>query len=190
MPALPNLPAPLRDERVLLRLGAERDIPEILIAHQDDPQMHVRFGQERPPSGAELGRRAEREAHQRAAGAELTLTILEPGSDDCRGQLDVHHLDWDHQRGELGIWVAPQSRGKGLARAALTLAAGWLFGVCGLERLELLTDPDNEPLIRAARAAGFSREGVLRRYRRERGERVDVLVLSLLPGDGDFSAYA
>ena len=35
-------------------------------------------------------------------------------------------------------------------------------------RLEILTEPDNEAMIGAARAAGYREEGVLRGYRRER----------------------
>jgi RimJ/RimL family protein N-acetyltransferase len=180
MPAIPELSEPLTNGHVVLRLAAERDIPEVLIAHQDDRQLHVRLGGDRPPSGAELGRQMEDAPARRAAGTRVTLTILEPGSDECRGQLHVHHIDWDHARAELGIWVAPSARGKGLARDALRVAARWLFDSCGLERLALLTEPDNEPLLRAARAAGFAAEGVLRAHRRGRGPRVDCAVLSLL----------
>jgi [ribosomal protein S5]-alanine N-acetyltransferase len=81
------------------------------------------------------------------------------------------------------VWVAPQFRGRGYASSALTLAAGWLFAACGLERLALLTETDNEPMLRVAAAAGFVREGVLRSHTRERGRRVDGVILSLLPGD-------
>ena len=38
-------------------------------------------------------------------------------------------------------------------------------------------------MIAAARRAGLTEEGVLRAYLRERGRRVDVAVLSLLPAD-------
>ena len=108
--------------QVVLRDYAERDIPEILIAHQDDPRMHLLTGEDRPPSGAELGRAAEREPLERAAGERATLTILEPGSDACRGQIRVYPVDWDQSRAEVGIWLAPQIRGHGLGRSALTLA--------------------------------------------------------------------
>ena len=183
MSAIPELNAPLTDGRVALRLSAERDIPEILIAYQDDPELHLRMGIEKPPSGAELGRRAEQAADERAAGTHVTFTIIEPGSDVCRGQIDVHHTDWDHQRAELGIWLAPQVRRRGWAPAALTLVCRWLFETCGFERLELLTEPDNEPMIRTARRAGFAEEGILRGYLRERGRRVDTTIMSLLSGD-------
>lgn len=166
-----------------LRFESERDIPEILIAHQDDPALHARLGLKRPPSGAELGRRNECEPGERAAGNGVRFTILEPGSDVCRGQLDVHRVDWEDLRAEAGIWVAPGFRGRGLASGALPLAGGWLFEVCGLERLELLTEPDNMAMIAAAKAAGLSQEGLLRAYVNERDRRLDLTILSLLPAD-------
>jgi RimJ/RimL family protein N-acetyltransferase len=39
-------------------------------------------------------------------------------------------------------------------------------------------------MVRAASAAGFVEEGVLRGYTRGRGGRVDNVVMSLLPGEG------
>jgi RimJ/RimL family protein N-acetyltransferase len=183
MPAFPDLDQPLTDGVVSLRLSAEWDIPDILIAHQDDPQLHVRLGMERPPSGAELGRAAEREPVEREAGTHLELTVVEPGGVDCRGRINVHNIRWEHRRAELGIWLAPALRGRGLAQRALILAAGWLFEQCGLERLAILTEPDNEPMLRAAEAAGFQREGVLRSYGIEQGRRIDLVSLSLLPRD-------
>jgi RimJ/RimL family protein N-acetyltransferase len=183
VPAIPDLPQPLGDEHVMLRFAAERDIPEILIAYQDDPQLHMQLGEERPPSGAELGRRAELAAAEQAAGTGVSLTILHDGSDVCRGQVNVHRIDWDNARAELGIWVAPQLRGNGLGRRALELATGWLLTDCGFERVQVLTEPGNAAMIHVAQAAGFLHEGVLRAYLRERGERVDAVVLSLLRSD-------
>jgi RimJ/RimL family protein N-acetyltransferase len=183
MRSFPDLEKRLRSKKVELRFEAERDIPEILIAHQDDPTLHLRLGLQRPPSAAELGRRNEREPDQRADGIGVRFTILEPGSDVCRGQLDIHRVDWDDLRAEAGIWVAPAFRRRGLAAAALRLAGGWLFDVCGLARLELLTEPDNVSMITAAQAAGLVHEGVLRAYVNERDRRLDLTILSLLPAD-------
>jgi RimJ/RimL family protein N-acetyltransferase len=58
-----------------------------------------------------------------------------------------------------------------------------LVAACALERIQLVTDPGNDALRAAARAAGFVEEGVLRGYVRERGRRVDVAMLSLIASD-------
>jgi len=183
MSAFPRLAEPLTDGQVVLRDYEERDIPEILIAYQDDPRLHVLTGEDRPPSGAELGSRAEREAVARAAGERATLTVLESGSETCRGQIKVDEVDWDQDRAGLTIWLAPQVRGRGLGRHALRLAGQWLLGACGLARVEVLAEPGNAPAVKAAQAAGFVQEGVLRGYQRRRGRRVDTIVLSLIPAD-------
>src|SRR5437763_7144227 len=107
MPTIPRPPEPLTDGVISLRLGAERDIPEILIAHQDDPETYVRLGMERPPSGAELGRQFERAEAARLAGERVDLTVLEPESDTAIGGVDAHKIDWVSARAELGIWLAP-----------------------------------------------------------------------------------
>jgi RimJ/RimL family protein N-acetyltransferase len=187
MPSFPNLGPPLRGPTAQLRMVAERDIPEILIAHQDDPRLHESLRLERPPSGAELGRRVEREAGERAAGAGVWLTILDgadiSGSGVCRGQVEVPDADWDHLRAGLTIWVAPGERGRGLGADALALVGVWLLGVCGMMRVELHASPGNHALARAAATAGFVAEGVLRGYLRRRGRRIDTAVYSLIAAD-------
>jgi ribosomal-protein-alanine N-acetyltransferase len=183
MPSFPNPSEFLVGSAVRLRVAAERDIPEILIAHQDDPELYLRMGLRRPPSGAELGRRIEEESADRATGAGVWLTIVAVGGDDCLGQVDVHGVDWDHGRAELRVWIAPAQRGRGLGTQALRLAARWLLEECGLARVQLITEPDNAALRRASLAAGFADEGILRSYLREHGQRVDVTMLSLVVGD-------
>ncbi len=133
MPAIPDLEMPLSDGVITLRMASERDIPEILIAYQDDPQLHSALGQERPPSGAQLGRASERAGEERAAGHTVTLTILEAGSETCRGQLRAEPIDWEHGRAELEIWLVPHMRGRGNGPRAWRLAAAWLLGACGLQ---------------------------------------------------------
>lgn len=183
MPTFPLLSTPLISERVALRPAAERDIPEILIAHQDDAQLYVRLGLRRPPSGAELGRRVEDSDGDREAGEAVWLTMVLPGENDCVGQIDLHDIDLDNARAELGIWVGPAHRGRGIGTAALALAGRWLIDACGLARCQLLTEPDNAAMRHCALAAGFTEEGLLRGYLREREERVDCVVFSLITAD-------
>ncbi len=69
----------------------------------------------------------------RRNGRRLTLTILEPGSDELVGQLEVHGVDWKGRRAALYAWVAPRARGRGLEDAARDLVARWLAEECGLD---------------------------------------------------------
>jgi RimJ/RimL family protein N-acetyltransferase len=183
MARLPFLSDPLDGGHVRVRDAAERDIPEILIAFEDDPEMYLRLGYERPPSGAQLGRLAESEATDRAAGSRATLTIIGADSDLCLGQISVHSLDWDHARATLSPWVAPQVRGRGLAAGAVRLVAAWLLRRCRLVRVQLLCEADNQAMLRAGMRAGFQHEGVLKGYQRLGSARVDVAVLSLIDTD-------
>jgi RimJ/RimL family protein N-acetyltransferase len=183
MPRLPLLTETLRDGPVRLRDASSRDIPEVLIAYEDDREMHQRLFEERPPSGAALGRRAESHYADRAAGCRATLTVLADGSDTCVGQLSVHDLDWEHARGELSLWIAPGSRRRGLGSGSLRLACAWLFEHCALARLQVLVEPANVAMLRTSAQAGFRDEGVLRGHLRRRHVRLDVAVLSLLPAD-------
>jgi RimJ/RimL family protein N-acetyltransferase len=117
----------------MLRPSAERDIPEILIAYQDDREMHQALGERRPPSGAALGRRAEAAEEDRRSGRGLTLTILAPASDLCCGEVRVANVDWERGTAELQVWVARQFRRRGLGRHAHALAQRWLGERCQLD---------------------------------------------------------
>jgi RimJ/RimL family protein N-acetyltransferase len=86
---------------------------------------------------------------------------------------------------EFGYWTAPEMRGRGYTPRALTLLARWAFDELRLPRLQLGTLPGNTASERVAEKAGFSREGILRSYLDQRGERRDVLMWSLLPGELD-----
>jgi len=183
MPSFPPFPASLAGDGVTLRLAAERDIPEILIAHQDDPELFRRLRMQRPPSGAELGRRTETADTERAVGARLWLTILAPGSDECRGQVDVHDAELQYGRADLQIWVVPGFRRRGLGSAALAAGGRWLIEKARAERVQLLIEPDNEAMLATAVRAGFTHEGLLRSHWRERQGRADAEVWSLVRRD-------
>src|SRR5205085_729432 len=111
VPGFPQLDRPLANGEVIVRLGAERDIPEVLIAYQDDRALHLRLGQERPPSGAELGRRAERDNERmigctRAAGFSyegvLRAYTFEHGSRVDNAVLSMVRRDLDSEHAAQG----------------------------------------------------------------------------------------
>ncbi|HZU59807.1 MAG TPA: GNAT family N-acetyltransferase [Solirubrobacteraceae bacterium] len=142
MPSLPHLSSPLSDGQISLRPAAERDIPEVLIAYQNDRLLPAALGEDRPPSGAALGRRSELAEPERLAGRSLVLTIVEPGADICLGEARIDAVDWEQRRAELRLWVVPERRGGGLGRRAHHLVAGWLETYCGLEAVCPKEDED------------------------------------------------
>ena len=90
----------------------------------------------------------------------------------------------DSHTGHIGYWCAPQARGRGLTTRALRLLCRYALEELGLERLELITDPDNHASQRVAEKVGFRREGVLRSHLlHPDGRRRDSVMFSLLPGE-------
>lgn len=135
MPSIPAPPDRIADELVELRPIAEWDIPEVLIAHQDDPELHRRLGLSRPPTGAQLGSEVDEEADRRLSGDGVRLAIVQPGSNDCRGRVEVGDIDWEQGSASVRVWVAPQLRGRGYEQRAADLAAQWLQASVGLGEL-------------------------------------------------------
>ncbi len=87
--------------------------------------------------------------------------IADPETDDLLGGAGFDKVVPDRGQAEIGYWVAPWARRRGLATAAVRALTAHAFGR-GLHRLELLTHSDNPVSQRVALAAGYRREGVRR----------------------------
>jgi RimJ/RimL family protein N-acetyltransferase len=111
------------------------------------------------------------------------FAIVALESDDLLGSIDVR-LNSERYRGHIGYWVVAHSRGRGVCTRALRLVSRWGLEDERLERLELITDPDNIASQRVAEKVGYRREGVLRSHLRHPDGRVrDSVMFSLLPGE-------
>lgn len=116
-----------------------------------------------------------------ARGTGYSFAIADPASGEAMGQIGLWLKDLDSGRASTGYWVAPRFRGRGVATAALHTLSDWALGLPGVERLELYVEPWNEGSWRAAEAAGFQREGLLRSWQRIGDERRDLWMYSRLP---------
>jgi RimJ/RimL family protein N-acetyltransferase len=88
------------------------------------------------------------------------------------------------RNGHIGYWCAAEARGRGVTTRALRLLCRHALEDLALERLELITDPDNHASQRVAEKVGFQREGVLRSHLlHPDGRRRDSVMFSLLPGE-------
>ena len=117
----------------------------------------------------------------RMKGAALEVAVAAVGDGSVLGSVGLIKLDFANARGEVGYWVAPQARGRGVATAAVRLITGVGFDRLGLMRLDLLAATGNEASQRVAEQAGFTREGVMRSYlATKEGVRDDAVMFGLV----------
>jgi len=98
------------------------------------------------------------DAGRRAAGLALDLAVAV--GESAVGEVGLRNVDAGRRRAEIGWWIAPDQRGRGLATAAVRLLAGWALGPpCGLVQVWARIDPANVPSARVAAGAGLRRLG-------------------------------
>ncbi|WP_433301183.1 GNAT family N-acetyltransferase [Actinoplanes sp. CA-030573] len=109
--------------------------------------------------------------------------IADPETDDLLGGIGFDKVVPSRGQAEIGYWVGPWARGRGVATAAVRALSAHALGA-GLERLELLTHWENAVSQRVALASGFQREGVRRAALPDRaGGRDDLIVFARLAAD-------
>lgn len=179
---MPSLPVPedlARDGIALRRLRA-RDAGPFAAAFRDDPALGVRIGADEDPTEHGVRRFIARQPGLRARGEFLGLAVTDETRRPFMGHVMLHTLAWRHRRAEIGYWLVPGARGRGVGAAAVSLLVEWAFETLALERIEITTTPDNGPARKLAASLGFAEEGVLRGRNFERGRRVDVVILGRL----------
>ncbi|MFG2915839.1 GNAT family N-acetyltransferase [Kitasatospora sp. NPDC048298] len=168
-----------------LRPYRDSDVPA-LVANGNDPET-LRFMSGTPgvittgTMRSWVGASAER---ARQNPDRLGYAVADP-ADDALLAGAVVHVTRRRSSAELGFWVAPTARGRGVA-TALTRALTDLCFAHGLQRAEMFIRGENVRSQRVALAAGFRREGELRGVLPGVGtERHDAGLWSRLPADGD-----
>jgi RimJ/RimL family protein N-acetyltransferase len=89
----------------------------------------------------------------------------------------------EHRVGELGCGLSPLARGRAIATEAFAMFVRWSATTLDLGRLQVLVAQENEPALRLAERTGFRREGLLRSYWEHDGDRLDAVMLSMLPDE-------
>jgi RimJ/RimL family protein N-acetyltransferase len=172
----------LRDDVIVLRLPAERDIEAIFEACQD-PAIS-RFTRIPSPynrnHAVDFVRRAPRLWR---AGTDAPLMITSASDDRVLGATGLGSIARGRETAEIGYWVATDARGAGIATRATRLMSRWAVLDLGVRRLELVAHVENDGSQRVAERAGFTREGVLRAYTVMGCGTADVVMFSLLPRD-------
>ena len=106
------------------------------------------------------------------------------GGGELLGSISVHRIDRDQDDAEIGYWIVPAGRGRGLAARAAATACRWAFADLGLHRIQLFHAVENVASARVAEKAGFTCEGRLRQsHRYGDGVRHDELLWARLATD-------
>jgi RimJ/RimL family protein N-acetyltransferase len=102
------------------------------------------------------------------------------------GQVSLFEVDADQLDCQIGYWVAPWARRKGVATAAVAAATRFAFGALGLARLELFHAVENVASCAVAQRTGYAHEGTHRRsYRYGDGRHHDEHSHARLATDPD-----
>src|SRR3954453_10416226 len=182
MPEIP-LPDPLLDDgTVALRPWVPEDLLPLVEAAQD-PEIPRWTAVPAPYTEHDAREYLARAEIDRRSGRELGLAVVSSADGELLGSCGLARFDWHDRKVEVGYWVAAAARRRGAGARATGLLARWALTSLGMERVELLANPLNEASQRLAKRAGFTREGLLRRYRRRKGEREDLIMFSLLASD-------
>ncbi len=121
--------------------------------------------------------------HAWSAGLGYHLGIFDAASGALLGGVGLSHVNTMRRSANLGYWVADAARGREVAATAARLAAAWAFEELGLQRIEILVQPENTASLRVAVKLGAVCEGIARNGIVVDGGPHEAIVHSLIPGD-------
>lgn len=151
-------PAPA-DEAVVLRRWRVGDVPQI-VAACGDPDTQ-RWTTVPAGYGDDDAREFVRASEQRWAGGESADVAVVDAADDARllGSIALMLFDAAREQCEIGYWIAPDARRRGVAVRAVRLLSTWGFAqLPPLRRIELIPFAGNDASARVAQRAGYRRE--------------------------------
>lgn len=162
----PRVPVVVAGSEVVLRPWQDSDVEAIAVVAKD-PEIAVWNPFTRSPQDW-IASRADWSEGDHASWAispEATSSVV-------WGSISLFSIDADQAQAEIGFWIAPEFRRRGLATSALRLACTYAFEQLGLRRVVLIHGVENEGSCHTALSAGFAHEGTHR--------------LSYRYGDGQF----
>lgn len=78
------------------------------------------------------------------------------------GMIDLHNIDFDNQRAEVGYWLGKDYQGNGVMTACLKKLLEIGFLELKLHKIKLLAEVENTASNAVAKKVGFNVEGLLK----------------------------
>lgn len=126
----------------------------------------------------------ERQQDRLVTGAGYPFCVALADTDEAVGLASLWLASIHQGRARAGYSIAPRYRGRGLAARSLRALTGFAWSLPEVQRIELYIEPWNVSSEKTAQAAGYHREGLLRRHQVIGDHRVDmVLYAAVRPAD-------
>jgi [ribosomal protein S5]-alanine N-acetyltransferase len=147
------------------------DVPAVMAASAD-PEIHAFTSMPDPHEDAALAWITQ-QPQQRRNGLSIHFALRDRQG-RILGNTGFVGFEWSHRRAEVGYWVLPQFRRRGIASQALDLVTGWAFDRLPVDRIDLFIDPGNQASKLVAQQRGYAHEARLRSFRVYRGGSCDL----------------
>lgn len=176
-------PQVIEGDGVRLRPYRDSDAADVTAGCDDPLTQRFLDGLPHPYTGADAHRWLTRDAPATWERGGAAYAIADPESDRLLGAVGLDRVVAPRGQAEIGYWVAPWARGRGVATAATRALTAHALAA-GFARLELLTHPENVASQRVALAAGYWHEGTRRNASGLRGGgRADLIAWVRLADD-------
>lgn len=126
----------------------------------------------------------KRQWSRQTSGGGLSMAMADPETDQALGLvfLGLRRIEGHC---ELGYWLIPEARRRGVGTAAVSLVSRWVLTKTDVYRLVAHVEPHNTASRSLLATCGFTEEGLLRKYLRFDDGVFDALSYSLLESDLD-----
>jgi RimJ/RimL family protein N-acetyltransferase len=182
-----HVPPVIEVDGLRLRPQAERDLPRVVTGCADPECVRWMRLTERVTEESARANWAE-ELHRMALGTAVRWVVADRDTDDLLGIVSLFGMDERAADGaELGYWVHPEARGRGVAVRASRAAVRHAFvpvedGGLGRARVHALIGTENVASLAVVARAGFRQVGRERDRLVIEGRRMDAIVFDVLPG--------
>ena len=109
----------------------------------------------------------------------IVFTILEKCTHKVIGEIRISNID-QYKAGEIGLWIVPEERHKGMASESLQLLLEFIFGRANINRIEAQIASTNKDSVKFFTKNQFKCEGILREATYYDFKYQNVIIMSML----------
>ena len=154
------LAGPTDGPGIRLRAFGGDDVPRIVEACSDERTQHWLGSMPSPYTQSEARFWLEHIVEGQAGGKKITWAVVDRDTDLVLAAINI--FDIDQHDCEIGYWAHPDSRGRGVLRAALRVVTSYAFAELGVARVRVVAAIENTASRHVAEANGFTQTGTER----------------------------